>query len=211
MSELAYTLLSDGSSDRMLMPAIDWLLGVHAARLFYGQWADLRRLPRPPKLLGGRIQTALELYPCDLLFVHRDAENASRQTRVTEIDEALAHSVNTTRVPVIPVRMQEAWFLFDEAAIREAAGNPYGSKDLSLPPLKNVEQIPDPKAVLDWTLSTASDLHGRRLAKMKLGQAKHCLSTLITDFAPLREVPAFAALEKELASVLVLNGWIRPP
>ena len=209
MSALAYTLLSDGSSDRMLMPAIDWLLGVHAARPFAGQWADLGRLPRPPKRIGERIEVALDLYPCDLLFIHRDAEHGTRAGRIAEIEKGLTAGFVRHWVPVIPVRMQEAWFLFDELALREAAGNPSGEIDLALPPLKKVERIPDAKAVLEEALRLASDLHGRHLARMKLGQAKHRLSTLISDFSPLRAVPAFTAFEVELVSTLAQNGWRR--
>ena len=52
MDALRYTLLSDGSSDQALMPILTWLLreqGVYGA--IQPEWADLRRLPRPPSAL----------------------------------------------------------------------------------------------------------------------------------------------------------------
>lgn len=70
MKSIRYTLLSDGSSDRMLMPILDWLLCQHCPEYaLESDWADLSRLPQPPKTLPDRIKDTLELYPCDLLFI----------------------------------------------------------------------------------------------------------------------------------------------
>ena len=71
MQSLQYTLLGDGSSDRTLIPILDWLLRVHLPErtvLEQGQVAELGRLPAPPPLgdLAGRIRTAVEYYPCDV-------------------------------------------------------------------------------------------------------------------------------------------------
>lgn len=77
MSDLRYTLLCDGGSDRTLLPILEWLLREHhVSYALQPVWADLGRLPRPPKSLSDRISDTIALYPCDLLFVHRDAEKA---------------------------------------------------------------------------------------------------------------------------------------
>jgi len=66
MKELCYTLLSDGSSDKALMPILTWLLRKYQVECaIQSNWADLRRLPKPPKTLLPRIISSLELYPCD--------------------------------------------------------------------------------------------------------------------------------------------------
>lgn len=141
MSDLRYTLLSDGSSDRALLPILNWLLRSHQSDFaVQPQWADLRRLPKQEQLnLSTRIKSSLELYPCDLLFIHRDAEKESRQKRVEEVRKALEQVGETVSqfpfVCVIPVRMTEAWLLFDEVAIRKASGNPRGKQILQLPAL----------------------------------------------------------------------------
>ena len=135
-SELRYTLLSDGSSDAALMPILDWLLIEHGVnKPIQSQWADLRRLRQPPDELSDRIRVALEFYPCDLLFIHRDAEKASYAERAGEIRNALTKIAEGDLPPnvyVIPVRMTEAWLLFDESAIRFAAGNRNGQNALHL-------------------------------------------------------------------------------
>jgi hypothetical protein len=103
--------------------------------------------------------------------------------------------------------MQEAWFVFDERSLREAAGNPEGAMTVELPAVDRLEQLPDPKGILEQLLREASGLRGRRLAKFRLGPAKHRLAELIYDFAPLRALPAFCALEEEVISVVRQQGW----
>src|SRR6266511_2363362 len=147
MRELRLTLLSDGSSDRALLPLLVWLLRQHHVEsAIQTAWADLRRLPRPPRGLPQRIQQALELYPCDLLFVHRDAERLAHSARIAEIQRGVELATKQGPLPsvvrVVPVRMQEAWLLFDEAVIRTAAGNPNGRQPLELPRLRGCLETP---------------------------------------------------------------------
>ncbi len=61
---------------------------------------------------------------------------------------------------IVPVRMQEPWLLFDEQAIRWAAGNPGGKTALALPRLTQLESLPDPKETLYGLLVTASEHPG---------------------------------------------------
>lgn len=144
---LRITLVSDGSSDRTLLPIIRWLL-VHRGftRPIRDEWADLRRLRNPPDSLAAQVKIALEIDPCDVLFVHRDAETQGAAKRLEEIQSAVPQT--PASVPVVPVRMTEAWLLFDEALIRAAAGNPSGREPLDLPSLDRLEALPDPKATL---------------------------------------------------------------
>ncbi|MBD2243033.1 DUF4276 family protein [Nostoc sp. FACHB-888] len=211
MKELCYTLLSDGSSDKALMPILTWLLRTHQVECaIQSNWADLRRLPKPPKKLLPRIINSLELYPCDLLFIHRDAERESREKRITEILEALEEAVKKSvvvppHICVIPVRMQEAWLLFDETALRKAAGNPCGRKPLHLPDIRKLEQLPDPKDILYRLLCEASELTGRRLKQFSVNERVHRLAELIDDFSPLRALSAFQLLETEIQQVIKTN------
>lgn len=212
MSHLRCTLLSDGSSDRALLPLLDWVLRQQLSGWdVESAWADLRWLPHPPRGLSERIRVSLDLYPCDLLFVHRDAETAAPGHRVEEINRAVAAVRDEERVPtvcVVPIRMQEAWLLFDKAALRHAAGNPNGKQPLKLPPLRELERLPDPKNVLHELLRTASELHGRRLAKFSPAAGAIQVAEFLDDFAPLRALSAFRALETDVQQVLEENGWV---
>ncbi len=202
----AYTLLTDGASDQALVPILDWLLQQNTSQIFQPQWADLRVLPEPPLTLAERIRDALALFPCDLLFVHRDAERKPREVRVEEIQRGLEARDHPT-ICVVPVRMQESWLLFDEPALRRAAGNPSGSDPLQLPTLKRLEHVVDPKRVLHDLLWQASGLRPGRRAQFKQAAAVHRLAELIEDFSPLRALPAFQALEDDLRRLLAGRSW----
>lgn len=211
MSTIRYTLLSDGSSDRMLLPILDWLFQQHCPEYSVtSEWADLGRLPRPPKTWPEKIATTLDLYPCDILFIHRDAEKESFDVRLKQISEAVQGLNSPPVIFVIPVRMQEAWLLFDKAAIRRAAGNPNGLTVLNLPSLKKVESLPDPKQLLFELIRQSSELKGARLKKLNLNKCAFLVSQSIADFSPLRAVQAFCALENNMLATLTDRGYLVP-
>lgn len=209
MSELRFTLLSEGSSDRALVPILLWTLRQHSPLPFQPQWADLRRLPNPPRSLPERVQASLDLYPCDLLFIHRDGDRAGVDARQAEILAALPENVDPPVVTVVPVRTQEAWLLFEESAIRRAAGNPNGRAELDLPPLATLEQVPDPKQRLFDSLQRATELNPRRRRRLSLAAAVHRIADLVEDFQPLRTLPAFQAFESTLQRSIREQGWDR--
>lgn len=195
------TLLTDGSSDRVLIPMLEWLVGELTTSLLSIQWANLGALRHPPKGLVDRVAEALRLYPCDILFVHRDAEGQPSEWRHREIATAVPGAQKS--VAIVPVRMQEAWLLHDEAALRKAAGRPSGTEPLNLPPLARVESIVDPKGMLQIALLAAAALSGRRRQAFNAGIAAHRLATLIEDWAPLRQLTAFRQLEDDTRDALV--------
>jgi len=206
---IRFTLTGDGPSDRVLLYPLSWILRRRLRARITTQplWADLRPLRDKPKGLAQRIQAALELYPCDLLFVHRDAETATPADRIKEISEATAElGVTLPVVCVVPVRMTEAWLLFDERAVRLAAGNPNGRTPLPIP-FPDPETIADPKRVLHEALRLASGLSGRRLKNFSASGAVHRVAEYIEDFSPLLALPAFKRLENDLARVLHDRGW----
>ncbi len=216
MKELRYTLLSDGSSDSALIPVLTWLLQAHLVDCaIQHEWADLRRVPKSLKdTFSKRIKLAVELYPCELLFIHRDAEKEPRQKRVDEIRKAkeeAGESVSVPTVCVVPVRMTEAWLLFDETALRRAAANPNGKHPLQLPDLTKLEDKPDPKELLYKLLGEASGLGSHRRKKLRVEELVHRVAEFIDDFASLRAMPAFKALEDELKQVIQEQDWGSQP
>jgi len=168
-------LLADGSSDR---PLAD-----HAAELFAERGCtvlmvvpELDRLTPPPaRTVEDQLRAALRLDDgYDVLVVHRDAEGKKPMERTAEIANAVsALSCAQPHVPIVPVRMTEAWLLTDESTIRTVAGRPSGRQDLKLPPSRNVERINDPKEVLKAALIEASGLSGRHLDRFKQRFGEH--------------------------------------
>lgn len=215
MRELRFTFRTDGRSDRALMPILTWLLRENGVRCpIQPLWADLYRLPKKPPLMSkAEFESILDLYPCDLLFVHRDAEAQPYEKRVEEIRSVISELPGPPpHVCVIPVRMQEAWLLINEDAIRQAAGNPNGRIPLNMPAIKDLESCPDPKQILHELLKTASEHKGRRLKKFKerISLACYRVTDCIDDFTPLRQLPAFNRLESELRQAVEIHGWSDP-
>lgn len=161
--------------------------------------------------MSERISRSLDLYPCDLLFVHRDAEGDPPHVRTEEMHQALAAAAQRVQVPpsvcVVPVRMQEAWLLFDEQAIRWAAGNPHGRASLVLPPLTMLAQLPDAKRLLYDLLREASGLTDRRRRQFRALTRARRVAEAINDFSPLRMLCAFRRLEDEIRHVVHTHGW----
>ena len=212
ISLLRYTLLGDGTSDRALMPVLRWLLLQSGTPLPLSEsWADPRRLQAKTNKLTDRLPKALELYPCDLLFVHRDAEKESAAVRHSEIAEALDYlRLATPTIAVVPVRMTEAWLLLDEAAIRQAAGNPNGRVRLGIPNVKELETLPDPKEKLNEALRAACELGGRRLAQFRRDEAlrRVRVADLVEDYSSLRHLASFVRFQQDTYSTLEAQGWL---
>ncbi|GAA2491291.1 DUF4276 family protein [Winogradskya humida] len=156
--------VAEGTSD---MPIADFV-----ERLFFERGVELRlskpdfnRLGRVPKDVANRLKAGelLNGGPFDVVVVHRDADNAGDPARRREIEDATKTLSKVPRIiPVIPVRMTEAWLLLDESEIRFVAGNPSGKKPLDLPKRNEVEARADPKHLLQMALLNAADVKGRR-------------------------------------------------
>jgi hypothetical protein len=209
MRVLKATLLAEGSSDRALVPILKWFVEDALRRV--GSVAsrfEIAFTTEPPATSGlaDRVARALRGYPCDLLFVHRDEDGKQRDTRVAEI--SLAVTSVSKHVPVVPVRMTEAWLLCDEMAIRLAADNPNGQEPLGLPKPAMIERLPDPKRTLREALISASGKRGRRLSMFERDIARrvHRVAELITDYSVLRALPAFALCEADTRAAIAAHG-----
>ncbi|MFH1985419.1 MAG: hypothetical protein ABIL58_26580 [Pseudomonadota bacterium] len=152
--------------------------------------------------LKDRLARGVQLFPCDLLFVHRDAETKTIAQRREEIKLAIDDiGEEVHRIPyvcIIPVRMTEAWLILDETAIRLAAGNPNGTMSLFLPPINRVEKTPDPKKVLIEALKTASGLPPRRQKKLDISHLRVRVAELITNYELLQRLSAFREVERSV-------------
>jgi hypothetical protein len=144
------------------------------------------------------------------MLIHRDADKVDPAKRRREIIDAVRQAqannpLIPTSVPVIPVRMSEAWLLVDEQALRKAAGNPHGKGTIHLPALKSLEQLPDPKQTLQTLLVDASATRGRKRRNFNVDAAKFRLAELIGHYENLRQLPAFRRLEADFQHTLPLR------
>jgi hypothetical protein len=193
VTTLSATVVAEGSSDRVLIPFIRFLLDEHCPRPHRLQFAE--GLPGGP--LDHRLRQAAEWFPCEILFVHRDADRASVAERETEIERA-SHDLRSRTIRIIPVRMTESWLLLDETAIRRAAGNLSGTAPLGLPAPGRIEALPDPKDLLFRSLSTAKELGARRMRAFRPEAVRHRVAELMEDVSVLRRLPSFRHFEAQV-------------
>lgn len=206
MRTLRFTLLAEGSSDRVLIPILRWmLLHHHGSFDWIGQSAELHALPRPPKKLSERIAVANEYFPSDILFIHRDADKESVEKRREEIGSAFAETQGLEELiwtPVIPVRMTEAWLLISETALRAAVENLHSKVPLSIPSIGKLEGISNPKALLEQQLMIASELTGRRRKKFHFPEHRARIPEFFDDWKQLLEVPSARTLFEEIGTLI---------
>jgi len=213
MNCLRFTLVGEGSSDKNLIPILEWAVRQQGVEVAQGQFARWDLLPKRPATIAEKIIAGLSLYDeCDLLFVHRDADQSDDPTpRRREIEAAVSEAKATQAIsipslPVIPIRETEAWLLIEEKAIRKAANNPNGKNDLKLPSHKRIEKCTDPKKELQRVLRTATEWSPQRLKRFDTETAMARIAEHISDFSQLRKLTAFQRLESDLAA-LRARGW----
>ncbi len=207
MEELKYILITDGSSDNILMSVIDWTLDVNYPELpIKGYWIDFRTFPKKVDTISKKLAIAKQLYQFDVIFYHRDAETTDVKILDQRKREILGgiedEETNKKTICVIPIKMMESWLLFDVEAIKKAAGNRHYNGILELPQIKRIEQEKQPKELLHQLLKTASGLKGRNLSRFNPHFAAHLVADNITDFSPLRKLKAFQVFEQDLKMVI---------
>ncbi|MEU2041732.1 hypothetical protein [Nocardia niwae] len=172
---------------------------------------DYALLGKVPKDVASRVGAGLRLLggPVDLVVVHRDADNAGPDERRNEIESAVRSVSDSVRaMPVIPVRMTEAWLLLDEGAIRRVAGNPRGRTNLNLPSVRKIESVPDPKQLLQQCIITAADCTGRRREQVAKRFSEHRRQLLrsIDCSGPITQLPSWQQLVKDIESAAAELG-----
>lgn len=197
---IRYTLVADGSSDQALLPIIDYTISRNFPDLSFSGSAATN-LPAPRRGLETRIHAAIKMFPCELLFVHRDSEAQPSKSRFEEI--ALAcQNIRIKCVPIVPIRMTEAWLLISHSAIRRAAGNPGGRHPLNIPAIRGIENVPDPKETLFAALIEAANLGARRRASFDVNSKRRRVAECIEDYSVLRQLSSYEKFENDVKVAL---------
>lgn len=198
-------LLADGHSDEPLATHVETMFADHGCTVRIVA-PDLGRLRQPPgRRVEDRLRAVLDFdnedSHYDVIVVHRDAEGQDPGLRYQEISDAMSSlSCTQPHVPVVPVRMTEAWLLLDEAAIREVAGRPTVRTSLGLPRIRDIESVADPKVTLRAALVQASGCTGRRLEQFERRFPDH-RRTLLERLDPHGPITELTAWRQLLASV----------
>lgn len=202
--------LADGPSDLPLATHLEALCAENGREVQVTP-IDPRHLSAGGRTVEGRLRIVLaqDVDP-DLVFIHRDAEAQGPEQRVAEVHAgATAAGVPLKKVvPVVPVRMTEAWLVLDEAEIRRVAGRPASSNVLGLPPIGTVETIPDPKALLQEALMKAGAPSGRRRRRQferDFGQHRALLLQRLDLGGPINQLSAWQRLKGNIALALEVD------
>ncbi len=161
---LSGLFVCEGTSDQPLADIVEYLFAERGRtlRLSKPDFTVLRAVRRDVRsklVAGARLMDA----PFDVAVVHRDADNAGWEERRDEIEQAITLAgIECGCIPVIPIRMTEAWLLLDEQEIRDVAGNPNGHNAIPLPKIHEVEGVANPKVLLQHCLLQAASVRGRR-------------------------------------------------
>jgi hypothetical protein len=201
LGRLYGALICDGTSDRALSSVAERVAKLSGFSLDV-EVVDFAIL-RPGLSLKSRLRALPELVASpSVILIHRDAENQPRADRVKEMRAALAESqFEIPYVPIVPVRMTEAWLLCDEAAIRNVSGNPK-SKPLLLP--SNPETISDPKSRLQDLILESSQQTGRKRAQLsaRFSELRRQLLETLDVGGPVTKLTSFSSFCKDLNEAL---------
>lgn len=208
MTAHSYTglFVAEGSSDLPLADIVESLFLDRGVSLRLST-PDFALLPKVAKDVRSRIVSGLELVggSVDVIVVHRDSDNVDPDLRREEIECAVVESgAQSMTVPVVPVRMTEAWLLLDEAAIRQVAGNPRGKVDLCLPKAAEVERKSDPKKLLQECLLAAAEATGRRRDKVatRFGHHRRQLLERLDISGPVTTLESWQMLVSYVGTVV---------
>ncbi|WP_143233360.1 hypothetical protein [Actinomyces ruminis] len=139
---------------------------------------------------------ALAEEPYDLIFIHRDVDNAGIEARIEE-----CRSPGDKRiVPVIPVTMTEAWVLanlWSEEESFQAWASRQGSR------LGGIERLADPKRTLQEYLNLEQS---RFMTANRFGGERSKRVEQIRIDGDVKHPEAWKRIEKEPESALVRNS-----
>jgi hypothetical protein len=198
--------VAEGSSDAPLAGIVQALFFERDIRLRisspdFTMFGDRVAKDVKSRISAGRLLVGA---PVDVIVVHRDSDNVEAADRRREIEQAVSSlELQSLVVPVIPVRMTEAWLLLDEMAIRHVAGNPRGRAELGLPRGAEVERRADPKKVLQECLLKAADVTGRRREAMikRFGHHRRQLLELLDRGGPVTALESWKELTARVDGV----------
>lgn len=159
------------------------------------------------------MQVAKETHGYGFAVVHMDADAPDTTRAYAErflpgyvaIQESEAE-VNQDIVPVIPVRMTEAWMLVDFDAFRETIGTSKTGEELGFPPHpRQVESIQAPKDVFETAVR-----HARPNRRRQTPAPEDVYTSLAArvDLGRLERVPAYAEFKNNVETLLVRLSYI---
>lgn len=214
MKQLVLALYAEGSTDERFLPRIiqrtaEHLLAGYGVEILDPFVVNGDIHSQDKKLQEKLVAAAKETQGYHILIVHQDADAPDQDRALREriqpgLDivrqESDHHQQNI--VPLIPVRMVEAWMLADPIALCQVIPGCSSPDELNLPQKSDqVEHISDPKAELKRITST---YQARRRRSRWITYRAKIQERLADEIAieRLKRVPAYQAFEQKFSQVL---------
>jgi hypothetical protein len=212
MSVLAVAFYGEGNTDYVFLKRI-------IQRTLEKMLPHIEILPLTDIHANGETQqdkmlaAAREAHGYGLLVFHLDADAPdTKRARAERFDPAYAYTVQHRDevireiVPVIPVRITEAWMLVDFDAFREITRTKASQQDAKFPGKPHeVESVQNPKSVIQQAVNQAATSRRKRIL---LKDIYAPLAEQI-DLAELEKVPAYRSFRDELLHVLKETDALR--
>ncbi|MFP4394514.1 MAG: DUF4276 family protein [Anaerolineales bacterium] len=213
MKQLVLALYAEGSTDERFLPRIIQRTAEHLLARYGVEILD-------PHVVNGDIHSratlqeqivaaAKETRGYHILIVHQDADAPDQERALQEriqpgLDLAQQEPEHYQQdiVPLIPVRMIEAWMLADPVALCQAIPSCPTPDELNLPHKpEQVEHISDPKAELARITRIYQTRRRRSRSRSYLAKIQERLADEIA-IERLKRVPAYQTFEQKFAQVL---------
>jgi len=144
------------------------------------------------------------------LIIHADADHPTPERAMEERIRPGFEQVRNAQervcdklVPIIPVRMTEAWMLVDSEALRMVIGVSADTQMLALPTRpRQVESDLDPKQTFRQAVQNALVHRSRRRRRIDLGAIYEPLARQI-NMERLNEVPAYQQFVSDMTDTLI--------
>ena len=159
------------------------------------------------------LNAALDVSGFHLLIVHADADSRTQEDAwahriepgLSKVRQAFqsGQEVCSQLVPVIPIRMTEAWMLADPDSFIQVIGTAASQSEMGMPKRAlQVESLPNPKSELQSIMDKAlNDRPRRRRRKRSITELFEPLARIIR-LDRLAQVPAYEKFQRELELTL---------
>lgn len=223
MKRLVLALYAEGTTDYLFLPAVIRRTAIQVLKEYEQQQMDVL-VPRaiifenrPDSRDECILQAAREAADSNILIVHSDADHPTRnraynerfqpeQKLVQQISRGVCHNL----VPLIPIRMTEAWMLAAEhEVLKKVLRTNLSAQELWLiNKVSQVERDPNPKQTLRQLVQKASSERSGRHRSIDLNPIYTALGQQI-GLGRLNNVPSYQEFVRDLKVVLRTLNFIK--
>lgn len=157
------------------------------------------------------IRSGVASYGVMALAMHADSDKDSYEERLyhkfSPVMKSLASSPEECNVliPIIPVRMTEAWMLADKELLKEEIGTVFPDNELGLD--KKPESVSDPKKLIEDDLRLISSGNPKKFRTIEISELYSALGSKVS-LQKLRLLPSYCKFVDSIRDALRQYGFL---